>query len=674
MRGTFHAQSRIPINGPPPVSARHGTFPLAYHAVVDARRQTTPPEERPVRQPLDAHVRRTPFRRLLAQAATSALVMSTMFVVTAAPSTAAPAAPRATIAAGATAAEVEDNGSTQTANPLALGTTVTGRTSDWEEWGNYDDLDVFRFTLPRDSRLNIALTFPSGLTGSAYDVTVYNSAGHRVYGFELAATDSTGAWSADRAMFLPAGTGYVEIAGEDGDATWGKQYRLTLSTTPGKVETEPNNSFETADTLALATPVTASALGDGYFGNESDFFRITLAKASRVNLTLTFPQGLRGQAYELAVYDARGAQRYYRSLHASAYGSRWTATFPAHLTAGVAYVEVMGHSTDATWGKQYELTVTATPSAVETEDNDSIETADALRLGTTTSASIFSTDWSAYEDTDFYRVTLDRPTDVVLQVETPETSAPFYEVWLWNADGAIVHDATIPWDRKRTTLNYQLPAGTSFISVHGTTFSVGDPSAWGKEYRLTVLGVLKAGTPRIAGTPVIGKTLTAKPGTWGPSGTTLSYQWYRGGKAIAGATGTTYKVRTADAGRTLKVKVTGRKAGYATTSSIATRTVSKAKTQIAVSLPASVSTNARVPVTIKVTSAATARPTGTLLVHVDGVRVKKTLKPSARGTVTVWFPKVARAGTYQLSVNFTPSGSTRVSSTARAVYATLRVV
>ncbi|MGB7962020.1 MAG: hypothetical protein WCF12_03540, partial [Propionicimonas sp.] len=71
--------------------------------------------------------------------------------------------------------------------------------------------------------------------------------------------------------------------------------------------------------------------------------------------------------------------------------------------------------------------------------------------------------------------------------------------------------------------------------------------------------------------------LTAVPGTWGPSGVELAYQWYRGTTAIKGATATTYTVQPADAGNTLKVTVTGTKPGYtpATKTSAATATSAK---------------------------------------------------------------------------------------------------
>ncbi|MFP7834047.1 cell wall-binding repeat-containing protein [Marisediminicola sp. LYQ134] len=69
-------------------------------------------------------------------------------------------------------------------------------------------------------------------------------------------------------------------------------------------------------------------------------------------------------------------------------------------------------------------------------------------------------------------------------------------------------------------------------------------------------------TPKITGSPLVGKTLTAAPGTWGPAPVTLKYQWYAGGKAIAGATKKTHLVTSYDVGTRVTVKVTGSKSGY----------------------------------------------------------------------------------------------------------------
>jgi len=69
--------------------------------------------------------------------------------------------------------------------------------------------------------------------------------------------------------------------------------------------------------------------------------------------------------------------------------------------------------------------------------------------------------------------------------------------------------------------------------------------------------------PTITGTPKVGETLTAQNGTWSNSPTAFQYQWQRCNESgaacanIAGATTKTYLLTTTDAGRTIRVRVTG---------------------------------------------------------------------------------------------------------------------
>jgi hypothetical protein len=66
--------------------------------------------------------------------------------------------------------------------------------------------------------------------------------------------------------------------------------------------------------------------------------------------------------------------------------------------------------------------------------------------------------------------------------------------------------------------------------------------------------------PTITGSPVVGETLTASPGTWSNAPSGYAYEWLRcqatDCAAIPGATGSNYAIATADEGRTLKVVVT----------------------------------------------------------------------------------------------------------------------
>lgn len=62
--------------------------------------------------------------------------------------------------------------------------------------------------------------------------------------------------------------------------------------------------------------------------------------------------------------------------------------------------------------------------------------------------------------------------------------------------------------------------------------------------------------PSISGTPKIGRTLTADPGTWDPAEVTVAYQWLRNGEPIEGATSDRYRVTRDDQGAALSVRVT----------------------------------------------------------------------------------------------------------------------
>jgi putative cell wall-binding protein/peptidoglycan/xylan/chitin deacetylase (PgdA/CDA1 family) len=69
------------------------------------------------------------------------------------------------------------------------------------------------------------------------------------------------------------------------------------------------------------------------------------------------------------------------------------------------------------------------------------------------------------------------------------------------------------------------------------------------------------GVPTITGTAAVGQVLTANPGTWNPVPATYTYQWFRNGTAIQGATAATYTPVAADVGTTLTVRVSGTPAG-----------------------------------------------------------------------------------------------------------------
>lgn len=85
--------------------------------------------------------------------------------------------------------------------------------------------------------------------------------------------------------------------------------------------------------------------------------------------------------------------------------------------------------------------------------------------------------------------------------------------------------------------------------------------------------------PAIAGSPRVGRTLTAVPGTWQPAGLAFAYQWFADGVPVAGATGTTFTPKRSHRRQVVTVLVTGAGGTYAPAqaASVGTAPIAKGK-------------------------------------------------------------------------------------------------
>lgn len=252
-------------------------------------------------------------------------------------------------------------------------------------------------------------------------------------------------------------------------------------------------------------------------------------------------------------------------------------------------------------------------------------------------------DWATGENEYFNRVAVTVPS--TLTGATPTISGtPAVGSTLTAAPGAWTSGTTFTyqWLRAGTAISgataatYQLAAADQgkAISVRVTGKKSGYTDlAKTSAATAAVQGVFTAPAPAISGTKAVGYTLTAAPGTWSPVATTTTYQWYRSGAAISGATAATYKLTATDAGKTITVKVTGAKAGY----------VTKAVTSAATTAVLKVFTTAPVP-TISGT-----RKVGYTLTAVPGA-----WSPTPTGTTYKWYRSGvlisgATASTYKLT-------------------------
>ncbi|MGI5188509.1 S8 family serine peptidase [Promicromonospora sp. CA-289599] len=70
--------------------------------------------------------------------------------------------------------------------------------------------------------------------------------------------------------------------------------------------------------------------------------------------------------------------------------------------------------------------------------------------------------------------------------------------------------------------------------------------------------------PVISGTTRVGSTLKVTRGTWSPTPSSFSFQWYAGGQRISGATKSAYTLKGSDYGKKITVSARSYRAGYGT--------------------------------------------------------------------------------------------------------------
>ncbi|NQX29489.1 S-layer homology domain-containing protein [Microbacteriaceae bacterium VKM Ac-2854] len=496
----------------------------------------------------------SPLRRMLG------VLLAAVLVATIAPYAAATdAAPSdSQEARRATVSEVEPNGSTQTANQVALGNSVQGST--FASGGS--DADYFAYDAPAAGRATIRLTFPAGLgADTAYEMRVYNQNGDALYDFTVGGADYTGDRIANRSTFVPAGRFYIRLLGYSSYLGWGQTYSLNTSLTPGAVETEFNNDTSTADVVALGSAIQGSTLASG--GSDADYFAYDAPAAGRATIRLTFPAGLGADtAYEMRVYNQNGDALYDFTVGGADYTGDRIANRSTFVPAGRFYIRLLGYSSYLGWGQTYSLNTSLTPGAVETEFNNDTSTADVVALGSAIQGSTLA---SGGSDADYFAYDAPAAGNATLRFTFPAGlgSGTAYELRVYDENGDRLYDFTATGaDSDGSRIAGQqiaLASGRSYVRVLGYSSYLG----WGKTYDLSVAFPLNAGTPTISGTPSIGSSLTANPGTWTPAPVSFGYQWNRDGAAISGATGSSYTVTIADVDRKLTVAVTGSKPGSA---------------------------------------------------------------------------------------------------------------
>jgi hypothetical protein len=165
-----------------------------------------------------------------------------------------------------------------------------------------------------------------------------------------------------------------------------------------------------------------------------------------------------------------------------------------------------------------------------------------------------------------------------------------------------------------------------------------------------------------AGAAIVPGTVMSVPAGVAAAPAMVGYQWYRSGKAIKGATGHTYKIKAADAGKQLTLKVTRQVGNLVEV--LALRSVKVPRLTSKVKLSPMVR-DGKPAVSVKVSVAGVKAPKGRVVVRAAGQRITVKLRAALRGKAVVRLPKTPKGKTVKITVSY--KGNSQVkSATVRA--------
>lgn len=159
--------------------------------------------------------------------------------------------------------------------------------------------------------------------------------------------------------------------------------------------------------------------------------------------------------------------------------------------------------------------------------------------------------------------------------------------------GSRLSTTTGSWSRKDATFAYQWFSGTTPINGATASSYVARSVDVGQPISARVIGsragyttsttsteatpqvspgtLARRSAPAVTGIPRVGSRLTADPGSWSPAAAT-TFQWYADGRAVEGAIAQTFVPTARQRGASIRVRVTARRAGYASASATSAST------------------------------------------------------------------------------------------------------
>lgn len=346
--------------------------------------------------------------------------------------------------------ELENNDTSARATAVELNTGYSGTLSSAK------DVDYYSFTLDATSAVNVTFGLPgNGSRSTTHTLTVISAAD----GSKLSTVSVPGNAQLFEIgnLYLSSGTYLVQVA--KGTTSTNDEYILTVNVDQnGNMESEPNNTPETANTVPVNEDIHASIGQEG----DVDCFAFTLDGDAVIQPKFTFtPTDSSSKTYVLTIMDA--SRRELLKVNIGGKESTKVIT-PIALTAGTYTVKI---ENPRFVRQDYTLRlVSMAVDSTEKEPNDSAALATVLAVGQARTG-VLTTE----ADIDYYKVTFAEQTTVTLRFSFAQsTNRNTAFVLTVEQNGKTQWTANIKGDSGGIEQQLRFPAGEYYFKVKPSTW------------------------------------------------------------------------------------------------------------------------------------------------------------------------------------------------------------
>ena len=341
--------------------------------------------------------------------------------------------------------ELENNDISSRATVMKLNTSYSGTLSSAK------DVDYYAFTLNAPSAVNVTFGIPgNGSKTTTHVFTVLRAADKSK--LSTVSVSGNAQLSETGNLYLSPGTYLVQVA--KGSAFTNDEYTLTVNVYQnGNMESEPNNTPETANAIPINEDIHASI---GQAG-DIDCYTFSLDTDAVIQPKFTFtPTDSSSKTYVLTIMDASRREM----LKVNIGGKESTKIIaPVALTAGTYTVKI---ENPRFVRQDYTLRlVSMAVASAEKEPNDSAALATALTVGQPRTG-VLTTD----ADIDYYKVIFAEKTTVTLKFSFAQsTNKNTVYVLSVEQNGKTQWTASIKGDSGGIEQQLLFPAGEYYIKI-----------------------------------------------------------------------------------------------------------------------------------------------------------------------------------------------------------------